>query len=661
MYLLSCLLIVNILPIDRQFAYEFTQGGNWEYDALYAPFDFPIIKSVQEIEAEKKALEQTVTTYFEVDQSAEKNMKELYGEKFQKYISISPKQRAYSQVYDYGFKLLEGMLQTGILPINYVHRGGVKAAIIRDRLEQNVPYSNLISLDSLSVYLASSIAKDYRNYQSDFYNLLFDILEPNLRYSESFNKQALAEMFATISPTRDLVVKGEVIIYPNEFIEGVKWDKLRSLRQQYSAENQKNLDTVWILFGYSLIVGMLLMLMLLFIYRYRIAVFEDNTKLTFLFFNLLIMVSLSSFLVQFNSDYLYALPICIFPLITKAFFDARLGLFIHVLSVLIVGFIVPDSFEYTVLQLLAGIVTILSVSELYRRANLFISVGQITLVYLLGYLAFFTLRVGEVASLDASVFGLFLMNGLLTLFVQPLIYFYEKIFNLVSDVSLLELSDTNSNVLKQLSNTAPGTFHHSLQVANLAEAAAVAIDANILLTRVGALYHDIGKIKNPTFFSENQRGRVSPHDELSPQESSKIIVQHVLDGIELAKKNNLPDRVIDFIRTHHGTSRVHYFFRKQEELGEEFEEDLFKYKGPKPFSKETAIVMMVDAVEAASKSLKEPSIDQLEYFVHKIIDQQLADKQLINANITLAEIETVKKVLINKLVNIYQLRVAYPE
>jgi putative nucleotidyltransferase with HDIG domain len=242
-----------------------------------------------------------------------------------------------------------------------------------------------------------------------------------------------------------------------------------------------------------------------------------------------------------------------------------------------------------------------------------------------------------------------------------LIYLYEKVFKLVSDVSLLELSDTNSSVFKELSNKAPGTFHHSLQVANLAEAAAVAIDANVLLTRVGALYHDIGKINNPTFFSENQLALVSPHDELSPKDSAQMIIQHVLDGIELAKQYKLPDRVIDFIRTHHGTSKVYYFYKKQQELSDDFDLSDFSYKGPKPFSKETAIVMMSDAVEAASKSLKEPSIEMLEGFVSKIINQQMDEDQFVNSNITFAEIETVKKVLINKLVNIYHLRVEYPE
>ena len=254
-----------------------------------------------------------------------------------------------------------------------------------------------------------------------------------------------------------------------------------------------------------------------------------------------------------------------------------------------------------------------------------------------------------------------MLNGVFTLFVQPLIYLFEKLFNLVSDVSLLELSDTNSSFFKEFSDKAPGTFHHSLQVSNLSESAASAIGANALLTRVGALYHDIGKINNPIYFSENQRGSSSPHNEISPQESAQIIIDHVIKGVEAAKKINLPDRVVDFIRTHHGTSKVYYFYKKQEELiGAAIKED-FTYAGPKPFSKETAILMMADSVEAASKSIKEPTVELLKDFVNKIVNQQLEDQQFMNSNITLAEIEIVKKVFIDKLINIYHLRIEYPE
>lgn len=284
------------------------------------------------------------------------------------------------------------------------------------------------------------------------------------------------------------------------------------------------------------------------------------------------------------------------------------------------------------------------------------------MVYILGYLAFTAIQEGTLAALEWSNLGLFILNGLLTLFVQPLIYIYEKIFRLVSDVSLLELSDTNSNLLKRLAEKAPGTFHHSLQVANLAEAAANEIGADTLLVRVGALYHDIGKLTQPYFFSENQKGRVSPHHELEPEHSAAIIINHVKNGIELAKKYNIPDRVIDFIRTHHGTSTVYYFLKKAEEANDTpVDIAHFQYKGPKPFSKETALLMMADAVEAATKSLRTPTVEQLQAFVNKIVARQMEEKQFDASNITFGEIEIAKKIFFKKLINIYQLRIEYPE
>ena len=661
LFTLSTLFIVYFISMKNQFAYDFSKGDAWGYETLYAPFDFAIIKSQGEIEAEKLRLRKEAIVYFDADKTTAQKVNAAYASNFKNYFPFREGSLRYKRYYDYGAALLTLFYDRGVLPVNYQHQGEATAAIIKGRSETDLPFDALVNLNELSAYLNLTLEKGYLQYEKAFYQLFFAILEPNLTYNKSFSQQSIAEVYAKISKTRDLVKKGDQIILSNEIIDGDKWDKLRSLRQQFSSENLSGTNAIWVLVGYTIIVMILLLILFLFIFQYRPNLFEDNTAVTFIFFNLLLMVGMSISLVKFDSNYFYALPICIFPLITKAFFDARLGLFVHVLSVLLIGFIAPNSFEYVVLQTLAGIVTILSAAELYKRANLFISVFQITLVYVLGYFSFYIIRNGGITNINYTFFGLFFINGLLTLFVQPLIYFYEKVFKLVSDVSLLELSDTNSGLLKELSNKAPGTFHHSLQVANLAEAAASAIDANVLLTRVGALYHDIGKVNKATFFSENQRGSVSPHDDLSPKESARIIIDHVIDGIELAKRYNLPDRVIDFIRTHHGTSKVYYFYKKQQALFDEVDEEEFTYKGPKPFSKETAIVMMADGVEAASKSLKEPSYEGLNNFVIKVIDQQMEDKQFINANITLAEIETVKKVLLNKLVNVYQLRIEYPE
>ncbi len=471
----------------------------------------------------------------------------------------------------------------------------------------------------------------------------------------------MEDELSKISYTRGTVDEGKLIIAKGEVVEAENLYILNSLKAEYESELFTASNYYYILFGYTVLVALVLIMLFLFLKKYRQEVFENNTKVTFIFFNILFMVFITTMVVKYNKAFLFVVPLCILPLILKTFFDARLGLFVHVLTVLILGFVVPNSFEYIFLQIVAGIVTILTVSELYKRANLFISVGQITLIYIVGYLAFHIIHEGNLDNIAWFILGLFLLNGMITLFVQPLIYVYEKVFGLVSDVSLLELSDTNSKLLKELSNKAPGTFHHSLQVANLAEAAANEIGANAMLVRVGALYHDIGKMLHPTYFTENQITNVNPHDELSPKDSGKIIIDHVIDGIELAKKNNLPDRIIDFIRSHHGTTLVYYFFKKQQELDEEVDENMFRYPGPIPFSKETAILMMADSVEAASKSLKNPTFLIIDQFVDKIIAGQMSANQFLNANITFKEIESIKKIFKQKLINIYHLRVEYPE
>jgi putative nucleotidyltransferase with HDIG domain len=305
----------------------------------------------------------------------------------------------------------------------------------------------------------------------------------------------------------------------------------------------------------------------------------------------------------------------------------------------------------------------LTVSELNKRANLFLSVGKITGVYLLTYVAFTVTHEGNAANVDKLNIYLFILNGLITAsLIIPFIFIYEKLFGLVSDETLREFSDTNHKLLRELNEKAPGTFQHSMQVANLAESAAKEIGANALLVRTGAMYHDIGKIYNPLYFVENQSTSVNPHSDLDPEESARIIIDHVILGIELAKKNNLPDRLIDFIRTHHGTNLVYYFYKKEEEYNPDATDiNKFRYPGPIPFSKETAIVMICDACEAASKSLKEPNAKTIDLFVEKIVKNQMENGQFQNADITFREIEKVKKVVKKKLKNIYHIRIEYPE
>jgi len=659
----SSLLILYLFPIGGQFKYEFQKGRAWQYPSYYAPFDFSILKSEQEVKADQEAALSSLKPYLRSDIKIKELVFTSYQDEFSRFFPSINNPMVFDSVYKFGESILKKIYENGVLPPNYIHQGNEEILLIQDNVEIPLNVKELFKSDSLFESLSKWFEEsNYDVYFESFNDFFFELITPNVALDLVFYQNTVDQTLQNISLSRGVVASGELIIAEGEMVDESHFETLSSLRKEFSMLENDDQSSIWVLIGYSILIILTFSLLLLFLYKYRFSIYENNRKLTFIFFNIVFVVFVTTVLIGYNTALIFATPLCILPLIIKAFFDARLGLFAHVLTVLLIGFIVPNSFEFVFLQIVAGIVTIQSIDQLYRRANLFISVGQIVLVYLIAYIAFTIIQEGTFLKIDVLTIGLFLLNGLLMLFVQPLIYIYEKLFGLVSDVSLLELSDTNSKLLKELSDQAPGTFHHSLQVANLAEAAANEIGANTLLVRVGALYHDIGKLKQPKYFSENQIAPDSPHDSLTPKQSAKIIIDHVLDGILIAQKNKLPDRVIDFIRTHHGTSSVYYFYKKQLEFDPEGTniED-FQYPGPRPFSKETAILMMADAVEAASKSLKAPDIGQLDLFIEKIISGKMEEGQFNASNITLAEIETVKKVLLRKLINVYQLRIEYPE
>ncbi|RRO24094.1 HD family phosphohydrolase [Flavobacteriaceae bacterium 14752] len=662
--ILTVFLIVYFFPKGFKFKYDIDKNTPWPYENLYAQFDYPILKSAEQLKAERDQISENHSPFYDFDSTiyvqAKEEFKVELNQKFNQdsLILVNESEikkfasNLFNKLYKYGLRIDENRY-----PEDKVVQLKKGAKI------EEVLLSAIHKQDELKKFIDEAIKNsNFSIYKDQITSLFYNHAEVNVFYNSSLTEKSLNRSLENISQTRGTVKKGSKIISKGEIVDNDKYQKLISLKAEYESQDWDDNSLFTIVVGYVLLVSLAFLILLLFIKKYREDVYEDNNKVTFIFFNILFIVGLSLLVLHFNPDYIYVVPICILPLTLKAFFDPRLGLFTHVITVLILGFIVPNSFEYMFLQIVAGIVTILTVSELYKRANLFISVFQITLIYLFSYLAFNLIQEGSISEIEGNKFLLFLLSGVGLLFVQPLIYTYEKVFGLISDLSLLELSDTNSKLLKELAETAPGTFHHSLNVANLAEASANEIGANALLVRVGALYHDIGKMKQAAYFSENQKTSVSAHDELEPKESAKIIINHRALGIEIAKKQNLPDRIIDFIRTHHGTSLVYYFYKKEQELNDDdVDEKEFRYPGPKPFNKETAILMMCDSVEAASKSLKEPNTKIINSFVEKIIDKQVEERQFLNANITFKEIEQIKKILKGKLKNIYHLRVEYPE
>ena len=662
LFILSTVLIIYLLPKGGQFKYNFQKGKPWQYENLYAPFSFTIKKNNKEIEEEKKHLREEAMPYFEIDTSKVAEVKNLFNNFYKKKDTIDIVTKIDLKTKDVGLRVLDEIYTYGLINENYSFDSDKLIYLKNGNEIQELSYKQLVYIGDLERIIKNKV-EEYLILDSELFltELITSVVLSNVTLNSELTESTIKTKIESINPNRGVIDKGSRIIAKGEVVEGNKFQILSSYKAVFESQIWSKSNFYWLLLGYSLLISLVFLMLFLFLKNYRLEIYNNNTKVTFILFNIIVMIFLTTLVVKYDAKLVYITPLCILPLVLKTFFDARLGLFVHVLTILLLGFIVPNSFEFLFLQTIAGMVTILTVSELYKRANLFISVGQITFIYILGYFAFFIIQEGNIELIQWDYFGYFVLCGLLTLFSFPLIYIYEKMFGLVSDVSLLELSDTNSKLLKELSNKAPGTFHHSLNVANLAEAAANEIGANAMLTRVGALYHDIGKMVNPTYFTENQMSSINSHDELDPKESAEIIIAHVINGIEIAKKNNLPDRIIDFIRTHHGTSLVYYFYSKEnEKSGIALKED-FSYPGPTPFSKETAILMMADSVEAASKSLKEPTSSMLDNFVEKIIDGQLNQGQFLNANITLKEIQRIKKVLKKKLNNMYHLRIEYPE
>ena len=660
LFLLSTSFVVYLFPKGGQFQYEFQKGKLWQHQTLYAPFDFTIQKSMNEVSEEEDKIRTEQPRYYRFNTLIFEKVKLEYSLKFQQFFSDENQNQ---NLYTFGEDLMHEIYQNGLLSLNF--ESEIKDLyLIIDNEERFLSFDQIFRLENLDDFISKKTNESvYRKYKNQYYSLFFEIIEPNVFIDDEFTNQSIEKALSLISPTRDFIKKGSLVIAQGEMVEGENFLKLQSLRSEYLSMEVSENQKITIIFGYSILVGIIFLMLILFIKNYRLSIYESNKDLTFIFLNVLILITVLIITLKFKNNYFYAVPLCILPLILKTFFDARLGLFTHVLTVLLMGFIVPNGFEFIFIQIIAGIVIIQTNTDLHKRASIFISVAQIVIIYLLSYFSFSITHEGNLNSLNFNIMSFFLLNGMLTLFVQPLIYVYEKLFGLVSDITLLEFSDTNSILLKELSEKAPGTFNHSLQVANLAEAAANEIGANSLLVRVGSLYHDIGKMKSPSYYSENQKSNVSPHEDLTPKKSAEIIIDHVSEGIFIAKKNNLPDRVIDFIRTHHGTTNVYFFLKKEIELrGEDnVNKEDFKYPGPLPFSKETAILMMADSVEAASKSLRTPNYEKINKFVNQLIDKQMISGQFKFSNITLMEIELVKKILIKKLVNIYHLRIEYPK
>ncbi len=667
LFIFSAFLIIYFFPKSGKFKYSFENGRPWQSENLYAPFDFAIKKTKEEISDEINIAKINTPLFFEVDTTFINKSSDLLDERLNELNNDS-----LFNVYSDGelvniktnsLKIINEVYSIGLIEENYDFKESQQVSLLlNNKVVNSTSYDKLIKPENLITFINNRIIElNIELYKSQIISLVFDVITPNIIYNKILSDESINEVTINISPNRGFVEKETLIISKGEIVEGEKLIILESLKNEYEVNSSSFSDLYLIISAYSLLVILSLLMIVLFIRKFERNIYENNNKIAFVYFNITLIILITTWVIDVNSNYVYIIPLCIIPLLFKAFFDSRIAFFIHSVTIMLLGFIVPNSYEFIFLNIIAGVVTILTSDNIYKRANLFIAVAQITLVYMLAYFSFYVIHEGNIENLQLNNFALFILCGLLTLFIYPLIYIYEKLFSLVSDVSLLELSDTNSNLLKELSNKAPGTFHHSLNVANLAEACANEINANALLSRVGALHHDVGKIKNPSYFTENQLSEQNLHNKLSTYESVNIIKQHVSDGVKLAKSAGIPERIIEFIKTHHGTNLISYFYNKELEISKDVKRDDFCYNGPKPFSVEMAIVMMCDSVEAATKSLDKPTNKKIDSFVENIIDKQIENEQFVNCELTFKNISTIKSVLKDKLKNIYHVRVEYPE
>ncbi len=686
MFLIAALIVTSLFPREGKFRYEFQSGRPWLHETLIAPFSFPIYKPAIELKKEQDSILKLFVPYFSIDTTVVLYAKEEFitkieilwedfrnhqGETNQSIEQIE----FYRETYTNFIKgILDKIYNTAIIesveiadnilaengPIMVMKANIVQRQEIRSVFTQKTAYEYLRhSLDSLEKRPAGKLESNVINFITSLnFN---DIILPNLFYDEVLSNRMKESMLANISKARGMVQAGERIISKGDLVTDNTFLILESLKQETEIKFRgENISYIWL--GQSILIFITFLGLYIFLKNFSKAVLLNIRKTSFVLFILLLFISISLLVLGNETINFYIIPFAIVPIVMRTFYDDRLALFVHTIGLLIIGLIAPNGFEFVFMNFIVGIIAIFSLTKIYYRSKLIYSALIISFTYSLLFIGLDLIKERSFLGLNWINLAWFWGNGLLVLTCYPLIYFFEKTFGFISDATLVELSDTNQPVLRKLAEEAPGTFQHSIQVANLAEAAAIRIGGNPLLVRAGALYHDIGKMTNPQYFIENLQTGINPHDQLLAGESTKIIINHVAMGVEIAKKSKLPQQIIDFILTHHGNTRMQYFYKTYltKYPNEAVELDQFIYPGPKPFSKETAVVMMADSVEAASRSLREPNEEKIDQLVESIINYQVVEDQFAEANITFKDITTIKEIFKNKLKNIYHIRLAYP-
>lgn len=666
MMILTVMLISFFLPKQPRFRYEFEKGKVWMNKDLISPFSFAILKTEPEVSTDKKDALENLLPIYRYNADLINVIEDAFLNEFEvKWRGGTFDERDREAVRQSALNLLKSIYQKGIIAPQPKHQKGDKFydfALLNNNVSKVVSTQDVFTVPTALQYFSNNFKATDLRIRELIINLVEDHLQPNILFDEKMTAVVQTNTINSLSTTRGMVQKGELIVANGNVVDDETFQKLQSFKETYEVQTKTIGDSKLVFLGQLILVGFIVSLLMVFLYMFRKDIFADNRQLSLILLVIICMLLALTWAIKINLPSLYYIPFCIVPIIIRILFDTRLALYLHLLVILIAGFFVPNSFEFVFFQTTAGMVAIYSIRNLVKREQLLLSALFILSAYFICYVGVALLREGTVDDIEWINFAPFVVSVLLSLIAYPVIYAFERVFGITSDVALIEVTNTNNKLLRELAFKAPGSFQHSLQVANLAEAAIFKIGGNALLVRAGALYHDIGKIENPQYFIENNTG-VSPHDKLPYEQSAQIIIKHVHKGIEIARKHQIPESVIDFIRTHHGNTRVDFFYQSfLKNSPEKFvDENIFRYPGPIPFSKETGVLMLADSVEAASRSLKNPDAQRINDLVERIIDYKLEQKQLDNCDLTLKDLETIKLIFKTMLMSIYHVRIDYPQ
>ena len=655
-------LIVYFMPREGKFNYLYEYNKPWRYGLLQASFDFPIYKDDAVAQQEQDSIMSLYQPYFLLDTDIEKTETDKLKEDYNQTLrSLFPStdyvrhiERRLREIYSVGVMSNDNMdqlIKDSIQIIKIADNKDSYPLVLNNIFTIKKAYEYILNADT--VHFDRNILR-----QSN----LNEYITPNLMYDEQKSASARRDLINSVSLASGIVLSGQKIIDRGEIIDDNTYRILESLKRESMKRSGSLQQKRLILFGQILFVGILIFCFMMYLELFRKQYYKSRGSLLLLFAMIVVYCVLTALMVGNSFLNVYIMPFAMLPMIIRVFLDSRTAFMALLTTVLISSVILRSPYEFILLQCVAGLVAIFSLRELSQRSQLFRSALVIVISYVALYLAYEMIHESDLSKINFRMYQYFFINGILLLFTYPLLFLLEKIFGFTSNVTLVELSNINNNLLRQMSEVAPGTFQHSMQVANLAAEVANKIGAHTQLVRTGALYHDIGKIANPAFFTENQSG-VNPHKQLEYKQSAQVVINHVKDGIKLAEKHNLPKVIKDFITTHHGLGKTKYFYvsYKNEHPDENIDEKSFTYPGPNPYSKEMAVLMMADSVEAASRSLPEYTEESISDLVDKIIDGQVADGYFKACPITFKDIATAKSVFKEKLKTMYHTRISYPE